>query len=83
MYALGGWVFAFLYAWLVAVAGTSEWWVGAAARFLHALFLLVAVLPVVPFLHPRMASPHADPSARRRLEPPGFLGLSTTVTARR
>jgi hypothetical protein len=40
------------------------------------LFLLVAVLPVLPLLHPRTASTYEGPTLERRLEPPGFLGLN-------
>ena len=32
-------------------------------------------LPVLPALHPRMASEHHGPTVVRQLEPPGFLGL--------
>jgi hypothetical protein len=34
------------------------------------------MLPMLPYVHPRLASPYAGPTARRRLEPPGFLGLN-------
>lgn len=76
LYMLGGWVFAFLYAWLFAALGHAGWPIGLAAGLLHGLFLLAAVLPMLPYVHPRLASPYAGPTARRRLEPPGFLGLN-------
>ncbi|MGZ3457893.1 MAG: hypothetical protein ACXU86_05230 [Archangium sp.] len=33
------------------------------------------VLPVLPAVHPRMASESQGPTEVRLLEPPGFLGL--------
>lgn len=76
IYFAGGWIFAFLYGWLFAMVGLATWWLGAVVGLLHAVFLLVAMLPVVPYLHPRMASPYTGPTTRRRLEPPGFMGLN-------
>lgn len=40
---------------------------------IHGLFLMTVVLPD---FHPRMASEYEGPTLRRRLEPPGFLGLN-------
>lgn len=48
---------------------------GAILGFLHGLFLLVAALPLMPYVHPRMASSYDSPVARPQLEPPGFLGV--------
>ncbi len=76
IYTIGGWAFAILYAWFFAIVGMATWWLGLVAGLLHSLFLLVSVLPVIPYLHPRMASHYSGPTARRRLEPPGFLGLN-------
>ena len=73
-YVIGGWIFAFLYFVFFASIGVFSWWLGAVLGFLHGLFLLVALLPVLPFLHPRMASSYDAPAARPQLEPPGFLG---------
>jgi hypothetical protein len=76
VYTFGGWVFAFLYAWLLTIVQIAEWWLGALLGTLHAVFLLTVVLPAMPYLHPRMATPYVSPTTRRRLEPPGFLGLN-------
>ncbi len=76
VYTFGGWAFAFLYAWLFTILRMSSWWLGALAGTLHAVFLLAVVLPVIPYLHPRMATPYSSPTSQRRLEPPGFLGLN-------
>ncbi|WP_437377118.1 hypothetical protein [Inquilinus limosus] len=76
VYMLGGWGFALLYCWLFTLIGMSSWWLGVLAGALHALFLLTVALPVLPHLHPRMASEYDGPTAERRLEPPGFLALN-------
>jgi hypothetical protein len=75
-YVVGGWVFAFLYFMLFASLGIYTWWLGAAAGLLHGLFILVCGLPLLPYIHPRMASEYDGASALRQLEPPGFMGLN-------
>ena len=55
-YVVGGWLFAFLYFLLFASLGLYTWWLGAAAGLLHGLFLLAGGLPLLPYIHPRMAS---------------------------
>ena len=40
------------------------------------MFLLVAALPLLPYIHPRMASEYDGASATKQLEPPGFMGLN-------
>jgi hypothetical protein len=42
----------------------------------HTAFILVAVLPSLPGVHPRMASDVTGPSPTKMLEPPGFLALN-------
>lgn len=76
IYTLGGWGFALLYAWLFTVLLMATWWLGAALGLLHSLFLLTVALPVLPHMHPRMASEYSGPTATRRLEPPGFMALN-------
>ncbi len=76
LYTLGGWLFAFGYFLLFASLGIHTWWFGALAGVLHGLFLLVAALPLLPYLHPRMASEYDGPTELRQLEPPGFMGLN-------
>jgi hypothetical protein len=36
----------------------------------------MAVMPILPGLHPRMASEHRGPEPTARLEPPGFMALN-------
>ena len=74
-YIFGGWVFALLYFLFFASIGVYSWWLGSILGFLHGLFLLVAALPLMPYVHPRMASTYDVPVARPQLEPPGFFGL--------
>jgi len=76
LYTIGGWLFAFLYYLLFASIGIYTWWFGAIAGLLHGLFLLVAALPLLPFVHPRMASEYHGATTRRQLEPPGFLAMN-------
>jgi hypothetical protein len=76
LYVAGGWAFALLYFALFASLGVTTWWLGLAAGLLHGLFLLVAALPLLPYIHPRMASEYEGGSPVRQLEPPGFMGLN-------
>jgi hypothetical protein len=77
LYMLGGWGFAALYYLVFHVLDEfASWWIGAALGLLHGAFLVTVVLPLLPYVHPRMASEHDGPSATRRLEPPGYFGLN-------
>jgi hypothetical protein len=76
LYVTGGWIFAFLYFLLFTSLGAYTWWLGLATGLLHGLFLLVAAMPLLPFIHPRMASEYDGASALKQLEPPGFMGLN-------
>ena len=81
-YVVGGWLFAFLYFVLFASLGLYTWWLGLAAGLLHGLFLLAAALPLLPYIHPRMASEYDGASTVRQLEPRDSWA-STTATERR
>ena len=43
---------------------------------MHGLFLLVSALPLLPFIHPRIASEYHGATVKWQLEPPGFLALN-------
>ena len=73
---VGGWLFAFFYFFLFASIEIYTWWFGALAGVVHGLFLLVSALPLLPFIHPRMASEYHGATVKRQLEPPGFLALN-------
>ncbi len=75
-YIAGGWLFAFLYFLFFRSIGIGTWWIGAILGVVHGLFLLVCVIPLLPFVHPRMASEHHGVTRLRQLEPPGFLAMN-------
>ena len=76
VYVLGGWLFAFLYFLFFTSLGVYTWWAGMATGLLHGLFLLVGAMPLLPYIHPRMASEYDGASTIKQLEPPGFMGLN-------
>lgn len=76
LYLLGGWLFAIFYVVFFLGAGLGTWWLGLLLGLAQGLVLLVVLLPIVPYMHPRMASEYAGPTRTRRLEPPGFIGLN-------
>lgn len=76
VHVMTGWAFALVYAAVFESLGRATWWLGAATGMIHALAVLVAVMPVLPGLHPRMASERRGPEPTRALEPPGFLALN-------
>lgn len=76
LYVLGGWIFAFLYVIGFFALDTATWWLGGLVGLVHGLFLLAVMLPLAPYIHPRLASEYDGPTARRVVEPPGFLGLN-------
>ena len=71
-----GWLFALLYALIFEALHYHSWWLGLVIGFFHALFLNLAVLPVLPHIHTRMANEYDGPTPTRMLEPPGILGLN-------
>lgn len=70
-----GWLFSLVYIFIFESLGEAGWWRGAIIGLVHALFVLVVVMSLLPGLHPRMASERHGPSAGNVLEPPGFLAL--------
>lgn len=72
---VNGWLFAFLYAAAFENLGRATWWLGGAIGLVHGTVVLVALMPILPGLHPRMASEHQGPEPTRALEPPGFMAL--------
>ncbi len=72
---VNGWVLSLLYALVFESWRTAGPWLGAGIGLVHGLFVLVVALPLLPALHPRMATETHGPTASRSLEPPGFLAL--------
>src|SRR5215469_6988569 len=56
LYLIGGWIFALLYFLFFQSVGIYSWWFGMAVGGVHGVFLLGTMLPLMPYIHPRMAS---------------------------
>jgi uncharacterized membrane protein YagU involved in acid resistance len=76
VHLLNGWAFAAVYASAFRSWGRANVWLGAAIGLVHGGFVLLVVMPLLPGLHPRMASEQRGPEPTRQLEPPGFLALN-------
>ncbi|MFC6015982.1 hypothetical protein ACFP2T_07225 [Plantactinospora solaniradicis] len=79
IHLLAGQGFALGYAAVFALLGRATWWLGAALGVLHVGIALTVLLPLLPGVHPRMASARAGPSSTAVLEPPGLLALNYGV----
>jgi len=75
IHVLAGWVFSLIYVLIFQALGAAGWWRGAIVGIVHAAFVLVVTMSLLPGLHPRMASEQHGPEAQNMLEPPGFLAL--------
>lgn len=76
IHLVNGWLFAGLYTAAFDSWRHATWWLGASIGLVHALFVLGAGLPLMPGIHPRMASETTGPTPTRQLEPPGFMALN-------
>ncbi len=74
LHLLNGWIFSLVYVAAFHASGLFTWWFGATIGFVHGAFVIVVAIPVLPGMHPRMASEVQGPTVVRQLEPPGFLG---------
>jgi uncharacterized membrane protein YagU involved in acid resistance len=68
--------FALGYAATFALVDRATWWLGGLLGLLHVAIAMTVLLPLLPGVHPRMASPRAGPSSTAVLEPPGLLALN-------
>ncbi|SCL29093.1 hypothetical protein GA0074692_2662 [Micromonospora pallida] len=68
--------FALGYAIAFALLHRATWWIGALFGMLHVGIALTVLLPLLPGVHPRMASERAGPASTAVLEPPGLFGLN-------
>src|SRR5438105_11272196 len=68
--------FALGYAATFALLGRATWWVGGLLGLLHVAVALTVLVPLLPGVHPRMASDRAGPTSSAALEPPGLFGLN-------
>ena len=71
-----GQVFAAFYAAGFEAVGHAGWWRGSLFGLVHAVVALTVFVPLLPGVHPRMASERAGPDSRATLEPPGWLALN-------
>ncbi|GAB2621748.1 hypothetical protein [Kocuria arenosa] len=76
LHLVAGQGFALGYAGTFALLDRATWWSGALLGLLHGAVALGLILPLLPGVHPRMASYRAGPASRAGLEPPGLLGLN-------
>src|SRR4051795_2462820 len=67
--------FALGYAAIFALLDRATWWLGGLLGLLHAAVALSVLVPLLPGVHPRMASHRTGPASTAALEPPGLLGL--------
>jgi uncharacterized membrane protein YagU involved in acid resistance len=78
-----GQLFAAFYAAGFARLDRASWWLGALFGAVHAVVALTVLVPLLPGIHPRMASERAGPDSTAVLEPPGVLaanyGLATPL----
>jgi hypothetical protein len=68
--------FALGYAAVFALLDTATWWLGALLGLVHVSVALTVLVPLLPGVHPRMASARAGPASASVLEPPGLLALN-------
>ena len=73
---VNGWGISLLYVFVFESLQRTSWWIGGVIGLVHALFVLMVVLWMMPGIHPRMASEQHGPTATRQLEPPGVFGLN-------
>ena len=76
IHLVNGQVFALLYAEAFALIGKASWWLGALFGLVHGLAALTVIVPLLPGIHPRMASERSGPELDTVLEPPGPFGLN-------
>ena len=76
LHLINGWLFALVYALIFESVDRTGWLLGAGLGFCHGLVVLLAFMPLIPGVHPRMATEQDGPDPTRALEPPGFLALN-------
>jgi hypothetical protein len=70
-----GWVFSFVHIAIFESLSYANWLSGLITGFVHGVIVISVILPLLPGIHPRMASEFQPPTTVRQLEPPGFMGL--------
>ena len=76
MHLFNGWIVAVVYALFFENVHMATWWFGALIGSVQGVIVVVAILPLLPGVHPRMVSDFRGPEPTRLLEPPGFLSTN-------
>ena len=76
LHVVNGWWFAILYALFFQQMRMATWWLGGSMGLVQGFVVAVAILPLLPGVHPRMVSDSRGPDPTRLLEPPGFLATN-------
>lgn len=71
-----GQVFALVYLSAFSLINMAKWWIGAGFGVVHGLAALTLIVPLLPGIHPRMASERSGPELISILEPPGWMALN-------
>ena len=71
-----GQLLALLYSAAFAALDRSDWWLGGLFGLAHAVVALTVLVPLLPGVHPRMATERAGPASTATLEPPGLFSLN-------
>ena len=83
VHLVNGQLFALLYVAIFGALGGAGVWRGALVGLAHSAVVLLVVVPLLPSIHPRMASLQQGPTAARQIEPPGpfaiYYGFSTPL----
>ena len=76
MHTAAGQTFALMYAGAFALLGRATWWLGALFGLIHGMIAMTIIVPLLPSVHPHMASEREGPRLDHVLEPPGLLALN-------
>jgi hypothetical protein len=80
VHLVNGQIVAMFYVAIFRTIGSSGPLLGAALGLVHSAVVLLVLVPLLPAIHPRMATLHQGPTELRQIEPPGPLGLYYGVT---
>lgn len=75
VHLVNGQLFVLLYVAVFDALRTVSIALGAAMGLVHAAVVLLLIVPLLPSIHPRMASIEQGPTGMRQLEPPGPFAL--------
>lgn len=70
-----GQLFALVYVAIFHAVHRSGVWRGLLLGLAHSAVVLLVAVPLLPSIHPRMASPEQGPEGARVLEPPGPFAI--------